>query len=475
MDNQEKFVGRKAELQELDKLLEKTTASLAVIKGRRRIGKSRLIAEFAKKHRFLSFSGLIPEDDTTAQSQREEFTRQLSLQLDIPGLKADDWGNLFYLLAKETNKGRVIILFDEISWMGSKDPDFLGKLKIAWDLYFKKNPKLVLVLCGSVSSWIEKNILSSSAFLGRISFKLTLEEFSLEECNLFFQRIGFKGSSYERLLYLSLTGGVPWYLELLRPKDTIIENITRLCFKKEAVLVEEFKRIFHDLFDSRSDIYKKIVEALSTGKLEYNEIIQKINYHSGGSLSAYLDDLLEAGFISRDYIWSLKSAQKSRLSQFRLSDNYLRFYLRFIEPNLDKISKNKFKNLNPSNLPAWNTVLGLQFENLVLNNREVIINALGINFEDIVMDDPYFQRKTTKQSGCQIDYLIQTKYKTLFVCEIKFSRNEIKSDVIAEVKEKLKRIKIPKGFSLCPVLIHAGDISNAVLDADYFVKIIDFG
>lgn len=69
--------------------------------------------------------------------------------------------------------------------MGSKDPTFLGKLKTAWDLYFKMNPQLILILCGSISSWIETNILSSTGFMGRISLDMILEELSLSECNEF--------------------------------------------------------------------------------------------------------------------------------------------------------------------------------------------------------------------------------------------------------------------------------------------------
>jgi hypothetical protein len=99
---------------------------------------------------------------------------------------AKDWGDLFTLLAKQTSEGRVVILFDEISWMGSKDPTFLGKLKNAWDLQFSKNNKLLLIICGSVSSWIEKNIISSTEFLGRPSLYLHLEELHLEDIRYYY-------------------------------------------------------------------------------------------------------------------------------------------------------------------------------------------------------------------------------------------------------------------------------------------------
>jgi len=105
--------------------------------------------------------------------------------MKIPLPRSDDWGDLFWHLSQHAQKGKTVLVLDEISWMGSKDPTFVAKLKTAWDLYFKNNPQLVLILCGSISSWIEKNILSSTGFMGRISLDIILEELPLYECNEF--------------------------------------------------------------------------------------------------------------------------------------------------------------------------------------------------------------------------------------------------------------------------------------------------
>lgn len=165
MQKKSSFIGRESELRALHDLLDKKVSSLVVIRGRRRIGKSRLVREFALGKKCLVFSGVAPNKNTTAQSQRDEFMHQLSAQTDLPEIMVDDWGKIFTLLSKELPKEPIILLFDEISWMGSKDPDFLGKLKNAWDLQWMHHPKLILILCGSISAWIEKNILSSTAFL----------------------------------------------------------------------------------------------------------------------------------------------------------------------------------------------------------------------------------------------------------------------------------------------------------------------
>ncbi len=464
------FHGRKKELNILKERLDKKNASLVVIKGRRRIGKSRLLLEFGKPHRTLTFSGLPPSDKLTAQQEREDFAGQLSRELNMPAPRADDWGSLLWHLADQTKKGRVIIVLDEINWIGSKDPTFLGKLKNAWDLHFSKNPKLVLILNGSLTGWIERNIMSSTGFLGRVSLDLTLGELPLHECSLFWGAASHRISAYEKFMFLSVTGGVPRYLEEILPKDSAEENIRRLCFRKEGLLFNEFDRIFSDLFSRRNAIYRRIVGTLTDGSRSIDEISQSVGRDKSGVLSEYLDDLELAGFLTRDYTWKIKDGSQSKFSRFRISDNYLRFYLKYIQPNSAKIRRGTLIRL-----PSFDGVMGLQFENLVLNNRNLIHKTLNMDVNNIVNDSPFFQRSTTRQKGCQVDYMIQTKRNTLYVFEIKFKKSPLQKSVIEEVKRKIQSISVPKNFSFRPVLVHVNGVSDAVKEADFFDHIIDFG
>ncbi len=468
------FIGRQQELQALNKLFKKKAASLVVIQGRRRVGKSRLIEEFAKNHKFYEFSGILPTKKTTIQSELDEFSRQLSMQTGLPDVKVDDWSKLFLLLADKIRKGRIVVLFDEITWMGSKDPDFLGKLKNAWDIYFKKNAQLILVLCGSVSVWIEENILSSTGFLGRISFRLTLEELPLADCNHFWDKAGGIISPYEKLKILSVTGGIPRYLEEIKPTLSAEENIKDLCFVKGGALVNEFNEIFSDLFSKQSATYKALVKTLSVGSLTIKEICKKLDIGQTGFVSKYLENLVKSGFITRDYTWSLKSGEPSLLSHFRLSDNYLRFYLKYIDKNRAKIECDDFVFKSLSLLLNWEGIMALQFENLVLKNRKYIKNCLGLNPDEIVSDNPFFQRSTLRTSGCQIDYLIQTRFNTLYLCEIKFRKNPIDLKIIPEIKKKLTNLLVPRGFSCRPVLIHVNGVDDEVINSGFFSAIIDF-
>ena len=227
------FIGRKKEIKYLEQL-PKTKANLVVIKGRRRIGKGRFVEEFAKNKKFIRFSGIPPEDAITAQMQRDTFARQMSKELGLAYMTSDDWYNIFESLVRNIQNVPCVILFDEISWMGSKDPTFLGKLKNIWDISFSKIDGLMLILCGSVSTWIEENIVKSTAFFGRISVYIKLDELSVSESNRFLEQQGFKGSVREKFKILSCIGGVPWYLEHIDGKASADDNIKNLFFSQNS-------------------------------------------------------------------------------------------------------------------------------------------------------------------------------------------------------------------------------------------------
>ena len=210
------FIGRKTELRKLHDLRvsfrQKGLVNLVVIKGRRRIGKSRLAEEFAKGQKFLLFTGIAPTEKVTAQDQRETFARQFCQHFGLPPLQFTDWNDALYHLAHHLTDEPTVLLFDEISWMSSQDPTFIPKIKAWWDLMMQNRSNLTLIFCGSVSTWIEENIINSTSFFGRISLIIDLGCLSLSECAEFLRIIGFKGSAYDIYKLLSVTGGVPRYL-----------------------------------------------------------------------------------------------------------------------------------------------------------------------------------------------------------------------------------------------------------------------
>jgi len=467
------FIGRKEELQKLHELRHFKRVVLVVIKGRRRIGKTRLVSEFAEGKRFLSFTGLPPTDITSVQSQLGIFARQLSRNLELPEQTFDDWTNALYYLTDHLTQEPTIIVFDEISWMGSYDNDFVPKLKSWWDLELQKYPKLILIFSGSVSTWIEKNIINSTAFFGRITLQITLEELSLSECATLLRKSGLKRSNYDMFKILSITGGVPWYLEQISAGALADDNIKRLCFEKDGAFTIEFDKIFHDLFNGHGSMYKEIVYLLANGMKEIAEIKKACKSRTKVGVEDLLTNLIDAGFVTKHYSWSLKTEQLNKNYVYRLSDNYIRFFIKYIEPNLEKIKAGSYKATSLQSLPGWETMMGLQVENLLLNNRPTLLNALGINSADIVADNPYIQRATKQHPGCQIDYLIQMVTKNLLLCEFKFKRDEVGTGVIRSIKQKIECLDIPQGLGLVPVLFHFGGVTEGVDTAGYFYRIIN--
>jgi hypothetical protein len=355
--------------------------------------------------------------------------------------------------------------------MAIGDPDFPGHVKSAWDSRFSKHPKLILVLCGSVSSWIQDNIFNSTGFAGRPSWHLKLPPLALPACNKFWR--GKTVSAAEKLKILAVTGGVPRYLEEIDPAQTAEQNIERLCFSSSGLLFNEFDLIFHDIFSRRAATCRDIMATLTEGAKTVTEISGALGKDKGGSLSAVLEDLESAGFLHKDASFSPDTAKtKPRKVRFRILDNYIRFYLKFIEPAAEQIKKGIYQSSPLETLQAWDTIMGLQFENMILSNQTLLIERIGLGNVPVLNAGPYFQPGTIRLPGCQIDLLLRTK-SSVYVFEIKF-RKSIGESVMDDVREKVKRLRVTPSLSVRTGLIYQGDLDPRIEKADYFDHLVPF-
>ena len=463
------FVGREEQLEQLKALWRKPVASLVTCRGRRRIGKSTLIEEFARRNRvrFIKLEGIEPQPGVTNETQLNAFAQQLAEQTGCEDTRLENWFKAFARLAKVLNpREKTVLLIDEISWMGKYDVTFPGELKYAWDNRFSKNPKLIMVLCGSVSSWIDKKILKSKGFVGRPSLNLLIPELSMRECAAFWRRGGCRASSTDIIDVLSVAGGVPKYLENIDPALSADENIKRLCFTPGALLVEEFDEIFNDALDANLGLKKRILMSLRDGNKTPTEVAEALGLENNGHLSGYLDELELAGFVAKDTGLNPCTGKRSNTVRYRISDNYTRFYLKYIEPNRELIAKGTFSFVSLAQLPGWDAVLGLQFESLVHANLREIIRRIGLDQTLILSAAPYVQHPTTRAAGCQIDLLVQTR-RMHYVVEIK-RRESIGEWVVTEVEEKMAKLKTSRTVSVVPVLVYDGRLSKRVTADGYF-------
>tara|TARA_B110000459_G_C16580577_1_gene481081 strand:+ start:278 stop:1294 length:1017 start_codon:yes stop_codon:yes gene_type:complete len=331
----------------------------------------------------------------------------------------------------------------------------------------------MVVLCGSISTWIEENILKSTAFFGRINLTITLEPLPISDANKLLRAFGFQGSNYESYMLLTILGGIPWYLEQITPGQNSQDLIKQLCFRKDALLVLEFDRIFYDLFHGKGSLYKKILDSLKNGMKTLSDVRKITGIPHGGMLSNLTEHLITAGFVQKQSLWSFKTHNPLKQSLYRICDPYMCFYLKLIEPQRNKIGLNGFQNTNISSLSGFEPHMGLQLEQLLLQNSAVLLKYMGISPADIIASGPFRQSKTTAKAGCQIDYLVQTTTKNLFICEFKFKRQELGVDIIPQMQEKVTALNVPRGFAVIPVLFHIGGVSTNIATNDYFYRIID--
>ena len=467
------FFGREELLQQLSAQFELRVASLVTCRGRRRIGKSTLIEEFARRNgvRFLKLEGLPPQEADSNAKQLKAFARQLAAQTHTPDKPLSSWFDAFARLDGEIGDERIVVLLDEISWMGKYDPDFAGELKYAWDNRFKKHDRLMMVLCGSVSTWITRNILQSRGFVGRPSLNLAVDELPLEDCARFWGKRLSRIAPTEIFDILSITGGVPKYLELVNIRRTVEENIRNLCFTPGGILVDEFTDIFTDVFGGRGTAKMRILETLVDGAMSGKEIAESLGVDNNGHLVDDLEELETAGFVEQDAGLNPATGGKSRFIRYRIADNYTRFYLKCIAPNLDVIRKGLFRFTSLEQLPGYAAMLGLQFECLLLNNLPRLLRRLGLERTVLLSASPYRRQATSRGEGCQIDLLLQTR-RGVWVVEIK-RRHEIGPEVADEVAEKVRRLGLKRSISIRTALVYCGHLSPAVEADGYFDALVD--
>ena len=389
------------------------------------------------------------------------FCNQLGRQTHGDKSAAKDWFEAFSRLEEALDDtGRTVVLLDEISWMGRYDVAFAGELKQAWDNWFSTHPNTIVFLCGSVSAWIDKNILKSKAFVGRPSMNLTLRELPLTVCSAFWGRGSDKIATREIIDVLSVTGGVPEYLENINPAISADENVRNLCYRPGALLAGEFEDLFNDALDTGLALKRRILHALIDSPLGIKEIAGKVDVECNGHLSANLAELEIAGFVAKDLGINPATGKKTNIFKYRICDNYTRFYLKYIEPNLTAIEKDVYRFIALEQLPGWDAILGLQFENLVIGNVDLLLTEIGLGKSLVYSASPYRQNQTARMKGCQIDLLIQTR-KSVYLVEIK-RRRYVGEEVVEEVEQKVAALKIPRTKSVRTVLVYEGELSRRV-------------
>ena len=471
------FYGRGDLLESMKSLWNKRVPSLVTCRGRRRVGKSTLVEEFARRSgaRFIKLEGLRPKERLTNEDQLKYFISQLSLQTGCDDSPVSDWLKAFARLNEcIMDRGKTVVLLDEVSWMAYCDVAFPEVLKVAWDNMFSRHKKLVFVVCGSVSTWIRRNIIDNGAYAGRRSYDFVVPELPLRECVKFWGPRVSRERMTDILDVLSVTGGVPRYLEEIDPALTADENIRKMAFVAKSVLAVDFEEMFRDVITGERGLRASILRILCDSPMNVSEIATALGKERNGHLSDALDELGEAGFIAPDEGLNPETGKDVQQMRFRLKDNYARFYLKYIEPRLKIIARDGFRFSSLEQLPEWDVIKGLAFENLVVNNFRELLPRLGLDRSLVISAAPFRKATQSRRAldrGVQVDLLLQTR-RSIYLVEVR-RRNELGHEVVDEMDEKVSRIKRPCGVSLKTALVYDGHLAKTVEADGYFDAVID--
>lgn len=463
------FVGREQELYDLNQLYKTKGSKLAVVYGRRRVGKSSLVERFMLDKKHLRFEGL---EQGRTKAQIAQFVFDLSEQVNdelLKQVKLDSWLPILDYLTKffSQTKDKYILFLDEFQWLAVNQTKLISLLKKYWDQHWSKQ-NVMLILCGSVCSYMTKRVISSKALYGRINWELCLRPLNPVES---YQLLGEKRDIDEVLQYLQIFGGIPKYLKEIDTRKSFDQNINNILFTESGVLVNDYSKIFYSQFKEYKT-YENIVRYLKDQPRTLNEIALKLKIPSGGGVKSYLENLEKALFVT-GYIPYNKKAN-SKLKKYKLTDAYLRFYFKYVEPHIKLIFANRTRNLFGQLVkPIWSSWLGFAFENYCLNNAMYLAKIMG--FEDrVVQWGPYFQRG---DEGFQIDLIYLRSDRVVTLCEMKYYDKEIPIAVVHEVKRKCTLIELPHGHTLEKALISRFGPEKALRELDYFhhyVEVADF-
>lgn len=423
----EKIIGREKEIKIFDQILTSNQAEFVAVYGRRRVGKTYLI------HQTLSNKGIYLECTGTKDGKMRDqlknfmFTFQSifypALSLQTP----KNWHDAFTLLTNEINKQsstqKFIIFLDELPWLAAKRSKFLQELDYFWNTQWSRIPHVKLIVCGSAASWILDNLINAKGGLhNRITRTVLLEPFSLSETNKFLRNLGVKLTAQQVLEVYMVMGGIPFYLNQIQKDKSVTQNINDICFMKEGLLYSEFNRLFKSLFEAH-ELNLKIVREIAKYRygIPFNELAKKLDKTAGGRFSNRLYELEAAGFIQK----LLPFGKEKRDHYYRINDEYIMFYLHWIEEVAGKIPQNSHYWLKTSKSASWKSWAGYAFEIVCSKHINKVINALGLNqISCLVSSWKSIPTTDKKEPGAQIDLLLDREDDAITICEIKHSCSE---------------------------------------------------
>lgn len=412
-----KIIGRQQEIESLERYIGSGQSEFIAVYGRRRVGKTFLIRNlFSDKFAFAA-TGILEGDPS---EQRESFMASLR-DYGCKDCVFADWMEAFSklraLLEAKDKKQPLVVFIDELPCFDTQRSKFVHALGYFWNNWAAWQGHVKLIVCGSATSWMTRNLLDSKGGLhNRLTQTLWLKQFCLAETEEYLKNSGFKWTRDSIAQCYMILGGIPYYLSLLDNRMSLPQNIDRLFFASDGKLRDEFRRLYGSLFKN-PESYLKVIDLLATNHqgLTRKELALKIDL--GGRLSEVLDDLQQCGFITRMAVRAQRGGIKATDGIYHLTDFYTRFYYDFCR---GKTSDEQYWTHKLAT-PKANTWLGLAYERLCMAHIQQIKVALGISG---LHTEYYSWRSKEHQPAAQVDMIIERSDNMVNLCEIKYSAGQ---------------------------------------------------
>jgi len=427
------IIGRKEEIRQLQAYCESGKPEFIAVYGRRRIGKTFLIDEFFHYQYSFSVSGVLDGSPTEQITAFAQALRKIGYQGDMP----KSWMDAFFILSESletrlSENQRCTIFIDELPCFDTPRSGFIPAFSHFWNTWGQKHPQVLLIVCGSATTWMIKNIIDSHGGLhNRITHEIHLRPFTLNETESMLQSMQIHWDRLSILQIYMIMGGIPYYLSLLQKGESIVQAIDRLYFSAHANLQSEYKRLFASLF-REPEPYLEIMRILSTSRkgITREEMIKALGKKDNGHLSEYLQNLIKCDFI-RYYFVKTKKIRKTN-GFYQLTDFFTIFHNTFLTR---PINDEHYWSHNLQT-PLMNTWLGLAFERVCMAHIPQIKRCLGI---DRIGTEYYSWRSKTSENGSQIDLLIERADRIINLCEIKYSATPYSIDKSEEMRLRIRQ------------------------------------
>jgi AAA+ ATPase superfamily predicted ATPase len=430
------IIGRKEEQTTLQDFYDSGRPEFLAIYGRRRIGKTYLIKQFFQKKKciFFNITGI---QDGTMDLQISRFTKEIGNKF-YKGTKIQagkTWLETLDALTKAIQEftepeQKIVLFFDEFPWMATHRSGLLQALDHIWNQTWSNDPRIKLIICGSSASWIINKIINNKAGLhNRITRKIRLMPFNLQETNAFLAAQGVKLNHKQISQLYMVCGGIPYYLTNLKKGLSATQIIETLAFKQESLLFKEFDNLFASLF-ADSESYIELLRIIAKNRYGVNQadLIKKSkSFSRGGGATRKLTELEEAGFI----ISFTPHLHKKRGVYYRLIDEYTLFYIDWIEPIRKTLQKESLESgywESQQKSAAWYSWAGYAFESICYKHLSFIRKKLNIPPTAIANGWRFVPKAKSTEQGAQIDLLFDRKDDSVTLCEIKYTDEPFKID-----------------------------------------------